>query len=349
MSQTLNRLYAKNPPQALFQLPLEILDIAHVVKFRSLDGRVIKNDGGTDVVGPQANMKALVGQEHSVGNHVQVVYGLKKTLGDSTRSSHLPDGVIAADINLRSEDNEGRFEVRGFDGMGGKLAMGDVNQLALVSFDAYGPHAGNWLSCQNQQVLLAYYLPWKKNFSRVLKLGNAADYFFTSSLTGCTVQVYGSPRAPTVTHTNGGGIANTQEAQVYMTQLLNYNKDYGPGSWDPLKDYSQDLTAPHYRKMEKNYWERKLDNVAVQVDSSTVKPESRTIVVGFRDRNTGEWAFYYQQWVKVAYTKYRQLGPGKFEEIKKKKIAIKRVAQFWPEFRVFADSWKQADFRDRAD
>lgn len=345
----MNRLYETNPPQALYQLPLEILDVAHIVKFRNLDGGVIKNDGGTDVVGPTANMTTGIGKPNSPGSHVQVVYGIKKTVGDNTRSAELPDGVVTADINLRNVASEGIFEVRGFDGGGGKLAMGSINQLALVSFDAHGPHAGNWLACSTHQVMLAYYLPWKKNFSRVLKLGNAADFFFTSSLTGCSVQVYGSPTAPTVTHTNAGGIAETKDAQIYMTQLLNYNKDYGVGSWDPLKNYSQDLTAPHYRKMEKNYWERKLDNPAVQVDSSTVKPESRTIVVGFRSRTTGEWAFYYQQWVKVAYTKYRQAGPGKYEEVKKKKIAIKRVAQFWPDFRVLADSWKQEDFRDRTD
>jgi hypothetical protein len=348
MSQVLNHLYASGP-QALFKMPLDVLDKANIVKFRDLDGHVIKNDGGTDVVGPTANFGALPRQEHSIGSHVQVAYGIKKTMGVTQRSTHLPDSVVAADINLRNEANEGTFQVRGFDAAGNKAVVANINQLALVSFDAHSLHVGNWLSVQTQQSLLAYYLPWKKNYSRVLKLSRDADFFFTSSLTGCTVQVFGSPQAPSVTHTNGGGFENTKDAQLYMTNLLQQYKDVGPGYWDPLKNYSEDLTATHYRKMEKNYWERKTSDQSVEINSQQVKPESRTVVVGFRNRADGLWSFYYQQWVKVAYTKIRQLGPQQFERVEKKKIGIKRVAQFWPVFNVLADSWKEQDFADRND
>ena len=47
--------------------------------------------------------------------------------------------------------------------------------------------------------------PQMKRKGRI-QLGADADFFFTSALTGCTVQVFGPPYGPTVTHTNAGGI-----------------------------------------------------------------------------------------------------------------------------------------------
>lgn len=49
-----------------------------------------------------------------------------------------------------------------------------------------------------------YYLPYKQNAAVSMKLGSDCDYFFTSSLSGCSVQVFGNHDHPTVTHANAG-------------------------------------------------------------------------------------------------------------------------------------------------
>lgn len=48
----------------------------------------------------------------------------------------------------------------------------------------------------------AYYLPYVEDAATSMTLGDTCDYFFTSSLSGCTVQVFGDPDSPTVTHAN---------------------------------------------------------------------------------------------------------------------------------------------------
>lgn len=49
-----------------------------------------------------------------------------------------------------------------------------------------------------------YFLPYKPDAATSMKLDGGCDYFFTSALSGCTVQVYGNPASPVVTHANAG-------------------------------------------------------------------------------------------------------------------------------------------------
>jgi hypothetical protein len=50
-----------------------------------------------------------------------------------------------------------------------------------------------------------YFLPWCPDGATEITLGNGAPYFFTSTLTGCSVKVHGLKATPTVIHANARG------------------------------------------------------------------------------------------------------------------------------------------------
>jgi hypothetical protein len=52
---------------------------------------------------------------------------------------------------------------------------------------------------------ICYFLPWCPDGATEMVLGNAATYFFTSTLTGCSVKVHGPKATPTVIHANARG------------------------------------------------------------------------------------------------------------------------------------------------
>jgi hypothetical protein len=50
-----------------------------------------------------------------------------------------------------------------------------------------------------------YFLPWCPDGATEMVLGNAAPFFFTSTLTGCSVKAHGPRATPTVIHANAKG------------------------------------------------------------------------------------------------------------------------------------------------
>src|SRR5271166_3100103 len=72
------------------------------------------------------------------------------------------------------------------------------------SIDA-NPTASRGALCKiynDQNAPLCYFLPYKDDSAIAVTLGNAADFFFTSTLSGCSVQAQGPPATPTVIHAN---------------------------------------------------------------------------------------------------------------------------------------------------
>ncbi len=118
----------------------------------------------------------------------------------------------------------------------------------------------------------AYWLPWRPDDATVIELSDAADYFFTSGLAGCRLQVNRrDPFRPVVAH-----IAATQG-------IDNAPSD---SAWRDVKAFEV-LGSPAFE----------LDNrisTTQGVWSSLYDPEG-TSVVGTRDRDSNVWNFWVQQ------------------------------------------------------
>lgn len=341
MSKKLNALYAAGPT-ALLTMPLDVNDNPASIKFRSLAMKKIHSDGNTEE-GTLANLDAHFGAPGDARHNVQVMYGIKKHRilpgkEHVDRNPYLPPNVVLADINPLGS---GGYAVRGFSNAGARVDGAAIDDVATVGFEAYGGAAESWIRVGTGASFRAYYLPWKKNHSRVLKLGSDADFFFTSSLTGCTVQVFGSPLSPTVTHTNAGGIQSEKESQAYMTELLSLYQKTG-GSWTPFQENATQVTRKDYKDQAEKNIGRKVDRQSDVGDIEIVgAPSSKTVVVGFRNPQSG-WSFYYQTWIKIHYRKAMAVGRG-FRIEEKKVIRIKKVAEFWPNGRTVASAWKDVD------
>lgn len=336
MSTALNRLYAQGY-RALFELPLEINDHPTSVEFMNLYGEAIVNDGQTEK-GDLADTKNL----HAAKSPLRAVQVVQR-LRPEDQNPWLPKCVYPCDLEVKPG---GDYEVRGFDAQGRRSTSAAVRNSVAVSFDTTLSAYEATIRLQGQRSLAAYYLPWKKNHSRVMRLGGGADLFFTSTLTGCTVQVFGSPMSPTVTHTNAGGLQDVEEGQDYMSDLLRlYEQTLG--SWEPFGTYDQ---AQFDRHQYKDFAERNIDRKLARTEGDQPDlimkepPAARSVVVGFRDPRSGLWTFYAQSWVRYHYMKVRQRGP-RVEAVTKKVIRIKRVSEVWPTPQVLADAWKAEDMR----
>ena len=337
MSTALNRLYSQGY-QSLLRLPLEINDHPTSVEFINLFGQTIVNDGQTEE-GTLADTKGPLGAPKSPLKNVQVVKGLRT----QSQTPGLPPSVLPFDLNEKGGDG---YDVRGFSAHGTRETAAEVRNSVTVTFDTSlsGPDA--WIGLGTGRILSAYYLPWKKNHSRVMKLGSAANFFFTSTLTGCTVQVFGNPAAPTVTHTNAGGMQDVGEGQDYMRDLLDLYENT-LGSWEV---YGSANKTQFDRHQYKDHAERNIDRKLARTDGDQPDiellepPASRSVVVGFRDPASGMWAFYYQTWMRFHYAKLEQKG-SRFTRTVKKVIRIKRVGEVWPNPHVVVDAWKAADLK----
>lgn len=186
-----------------------------------------------------------------------------------------------------------------------------------------------------------YFLPFLADKAIGMQLGNQENFFFTSSLTGCTVQVDGPPATPTVTHVNAGtrygqniatelGLAGrdatvddlTDQAvlddfldcetradvttQAYMQTLLPAPIGGGGNLRTATKaDYLHQLTAHNLNQSRRSFklkkWRHSLEGFQVKT-SQGWKPRIGGFVFGLRNNNTG-WSFYLQSSVDVQGTR----------------------------------------------
>jgi len=131
---------------------------------------------------------------------------------------------------------------------------------------------------------LAYFLTWSEDRTAAVTLGTKAKFFFTSSLSGCSVSVVGPPDAPTVFHANAKGISDTTQAQEKMDSLL--PKDEGV----KLTKLKYEPKAAQVMEELRQQMQREKQPVP---EEGMVEP--RVTVVGAAD-DGGKWTFYYQQW-----------------------------------------------------
>jgi hypothetical protein len=120
-----------------------------------------------------------------------------------------------------------------------------------------------------------YYLPWRSNAATTMHLGNAANYFLTSTLTGCTFAVYGTRTAPTVTHANNGAQPDLNLSQTYMTHLLDQIKtDEAVVANTALANNEERFTTHDYKLRAAPYLNGKIDKGYIIQNAKT-----HTIVV----------------------------------------------------------------------
>jgi hypothetical protein len=190
-----------------------------------------------------------------------------------------------------------------------------------------------------------YYLPWRHDALSFIELGNEADYFFTASLTGCTVYVAGPLASPTVFHANGKSLRGmgTDAASVARTQnYMNYvlamvEEERGIAGDAQMLRSPGGTSAPanvrdDYRFKSIQYQDAKIAKHGTNVDGLSTK--ACTTVAGSRNPASGAWTFWYQVWASVPYTK---------SGVKKEKARILHVEQLWPSV-VGRVSVQPADF-----
>jgi hypothetical protein len=119
----------------------------------------------------------------------------------------------------------------------------------------------------------AYWVPWSSGSCWSVQLGNAADYFFTPTMDGCSLAI-SSGASPLVTHGNYKDPTNPAVADQATT----------------LAEMTQQHTARGtdvHRTLLKDTYVATPEQKAGGVNRLVT-------VVGFRDPITSHWSFYYQ-------------------------------------------------------
>lgn len=125
---------------------------------------------------------------------------------------------------------------------------------------------------KNTNAIRAFYLPWDNGRSWTVTLSDRADFIFTPTLDGCSI-VAESGANPRVSHLNFQNAAKTRVDPAVID--TNIAAIYGIGA------------KPRLRKLEKGDYSD---------DAEKERGINPTVtVIGFRDRVTNTWDFYYQR------------------------------------------------------
>lgn len=173
-----------------------------------------------------------------------------------------------------------------------------------------------------------YFLPYQQNACTEMRLAGGADWFFTSSLSGCSVQVFGPANQPTVAHANGATVYSNAYAGAEALAKANGETDadrihqqaeahangiaqnHIPGLF-PIPpggavvrtvtklDYLNNLTDQLFKQARKDFKLRTFEFfTSFKLDKIGAKPKIGSFVYG-RRTNAGDWRFYYQSTVSI--------------------------------------------------
>lgn len=212
-----------------------------------------------------------------------------------------------------------------------------------------------------------YFLPWKSNNTITMKLGQAARYFITAAMTGCTFQVTGLPDAPVVSHANAGGEDAANKLAFMDGQLKKaINDRYGTGPkpssvarlqtglWGTSNDaaiaeenYNVDHTnrATAFDGMTEGLGRDALQHGLARDNPNVYRKRDIEIeqtidgdhtqivvaVVGWRpDPLSPNWEFYYQVWSNFTVTRkvYRHKGKTFGKGTTRKAIEKTKISDF---------------------
>jgi hypothetical protein len=198
-------------------------------------------------------------------------------------------------------------------GLLGALATGQNHVIApmlmTADFSGAGGVMANTAVCRISAAptptsVPCYFLPYLPNGATTMMIGAAANYFFTSMMTGCTVQVFGPAATPTITHSNAANAFNmaagdltaaTTAAQIAINNMLpapaagqlatsvsrlTMNAAYTPANM---------ATGRAAYPVLPNYHIKEVD-AAMVMTRGTNRPELGMFTFGFL--TAGNWAFY---------------------------------------------------------
>ena len=195
-----------------------------------------------------------------------------------------------------------------------------------------------------------YFLPYLPDGATTMTIGGADDYFFTSMMTGCSLQVFGPAAAPTITHSNAGGTFNgtagtlaaaTAAAQIQINNMfpavplgevghtatrLDLNGAYTPAS--QLYARNNYPILPGYRMKDFNF-----DMVNTK---GTNRPELGMFSFGVRNPGTGDWTFYWSASASVhgrqksGHTHLGFIKVGVQNNNIVDEVSLGGAVQFWP-------------------
>jgi hypothetical protein len=221
----------KAGPRCLYTMPLFISD-NEKAEFTAADGTLLRTDKTAGEGHAPAASVATPAAARSAVMHFGGLQGRAGAAGDVTAFLNIEDGAAMAGYTTKGVDVSGRkhvvvvgranlFEVRvskaPVTGTRVQPRAGGGNET-VVDFATSAAAINGELAAD--RCIRAYYLPWRSNAATTMRLGNAADYFVTSTLTGCTFAAYGARTAPTVTHANNGAQPDLNLSQDYMGKLL---------------------------------------------------------------------------------------------------------------------------------
>ena len=163
----------------------------------------------------------------------------------------------------------------------------------------------------------SYFLPWTAG-GGIIKISiptkgtvpsaQDADFFFTATITGCSIFIKGTPQAPEVYHAGGDTKQNDplQAALFWRNLMATYS---GPGAVAKEVDKTQYISDPTARKKGTNTQNSETfedwlkSNKPADLDIQMVFPWG--CVMGLRDKN-GDWKFYLQENATILFTKWKK-------------------------------------------
>lgn len=203
-----------------------------------------------------------------------------------------------------------------------------------------------------------YFLPWKSNNTMTMQLGDGARYFFTAAMTGCTVQIAGTPEAPIVSHANAGGEEKKLKVAAMDTmlqeairrrlspaqQLAMHNLPatrlqtglWGNTGTPNLTEvtYAEDPAGARNKGFEENVAAlqrapspapgKVKDGEIEVVDEVDGNAEQLTVTVaGWRPPHSARWEFFYQVWAnftikRVVYRHEKGMLTGRRKKVLEK-------------------------------
>jgi hypothetical protein len=193
-----------------------------------------------------------------------------------------------------------------------------------------------------------YFLPYKPDAAVSMTIGNGANYFFTSMLTGCTVRVYGSRMTPTITHSNaatafntaaGGLAASATAAQIQINNYMNPVPAGQPAA-SVTRTTMQDANTPANFDAAKGSYpvdpNYRIKEFAAKMANSKGedRPELGMFVYGVR--KAAGWEFYYaastavQGRQKTGKTYFGFINSGVDNKTIDDGVVLGGCPQFWP-------------------
>jgi len=165
-----------------------------------------------------------------------------------------------------------------------------------------------------------YFLPWEADAATTMTIGANADHFFTSTLSGCTVQVNGPANAPTITHGNRKTTFTTHGLATAQAEIDNLLPAPGgqPSSAVRAADYRALCTKANLKAAKKSFPVPDGYHVSSfkAKEESGGRVEGGAFVFGKRDA-TGDWTFWYQAVVGIS----GAMKKGYFGDTKKQHIS----------------------------